>query len=72
MSRRCDENGYITTTTEAEPIEYAPVRHGRWEVIGQPYMRKHFNPVCCSICKRRGYNTPYCPHCGAKMDEVEE
>lgn len=30
MSRRCDENGYITTTTEADPIEYAPVRHGRW------------------------------------------
>lgn len=50
---------------------YAPVRHGRWE-CGNP----------CPICgedRFKGidadiwadWEPPYCPNCGAKMDEKE-
>lgn len=41
-----------------------PVKHGRWEDCSNGWM--------CSVCKhdaRKDY--PYCPYCGAKMDEVE-
>ena len=39
-----------------------PVKHGRWEDCSNGWM--------CSVCKhdaRKDY--PYCPHCGARMDE---
>ena len=46
-----------------------PVKHGRWK----PY------PIAgdcwqCSVCGilRMGSQSNYCPHCGAKMNEVEE
>ncbi len=38
-------------------------RHGRW------VMDKGYNE--CSICGCNEVITPYCPNCGAKMDEVE-
>ena len=42
---------------------------GEWQRVDeQPYFRKHYHKVCCSICHKRGnekYN--YCPNCGAKM-----
>ena len=52
------------------------VRHGRWEHDGYDF--PHGNDwVHCSVCGKRGINvpadlTPYCPNCGAKMDEEEE
>ena len=49
-----------------EPVEYAPVKHGRWEFIGDYDAR-------CPVCEKEycigpseDYN--YCPNCGAKMD----
>jgi DNA-directed RNA polymerase subunit RPC12/RpoP len=56
---------------EAPTIEAEPVRHGRW-VEGVPYI--------CSECGKpapeeennseyyKCWLSPYCPHCGAKMD----
>ena len=42
---------------------------GEWERVDeQPYFRKHYHTVCCSVCHKKGnekYN--YCPNCGAKM-----
>ena len=42
---------------------------GEWQKVDeQPYFRKHFDNVCCSVCHHKGmrkYN--YCPNCGAKM-----
>lgn len=47
-----------------------PVRHGHWDIIYNdniPYAYR------CSLCGRtRIDNGNYCPHCGAKMDEVEK
>lgn len=63
---------------EAPTVDAVPVVHGRWIVPvpgdGEPY---------CSACKcdalacgywfyptlNRYYKTPFCAHCGAKMDE---
>ena len=57
---------------DAQPtIEAEPVRHGHWEED------KNYNAALqrCSVCKRLIYYgclMNYCPHCGAKMDEVSE
>lgn len=56
--------------------DVAPVVHGHW-ICGA------YDPCCiptCSVCglyiSKKVYNSedatpPYCPHCGAKMDEQE-
>lgn len=56
------------TVTLNSPISIqAPT--GEWQKVDeQPYFRKHFDNVCCSVCHHKGmrkYN--YCPNCGAKM-----
>lgn len=52
-------------------IEAEPVRHGRWESSrpDAPMFGFYF----CSLCGRRRTSPQdhYCPHCGAKMQEVE-
>ena len=73
------EDAYITDreTIDAMPtVDAEPIRHGHWEKqddLGSTEWQ------LCSICKRitkidtvfdRVFE--YCPHCGAKMDEVEE
>lgn len=47
-----------------------PVRHGRWVDNGS----SGFMLSSCSVCgfAYRVCNFLYCPHCGAKMDEVSE
>ena len=54
--------------------DYAEVKHGKW-IQGVPYV--------CSICGKPApdekntseryscWTSPYCPHCGAKMDVTE-
>ena len=60
------------TTSEEEVVKFAPVRHGRWDVLyndNTPYTLK------CSECGEYTIvNGKYCPNCGCKMDldEVEE
>ena len=68
------ERSIYDTTDLAEMLYYMPaadvqeVRHGRWII-------DEWNTPNCSVCGCSGiddyYATPYCPHCGAKMDEVE-
>lgn len=50
------------------------LEHGHWE-DGEDWFRLKR----CSVCKITAiyddggdYLTPYCPYCGAKMDEVED
>lgn len=57
--------------------DVAPVKHGRWVQVriiryngDKPYTQFSHN---CSLCnyfnkKKKGWNTKFCPNCGAKMD----
>ena len=56
----------IYRINEAPTVNAVPVVHGRWEIT--PVYIK------CSACGEAFMLIPqnYCPHCGAKMDEVSE
>ena len=68
--RSCETMGYIN---DAPTIDAVPVVRGHW----MPYYR---DILQCSSCKMTTsvpymsghYKYDYCPHCGAKMDEVSE
>lgn len=78
----------VTTTTVDNDINYcytaqkielsdesiaklanALVKHGYWRKVNDCEPFAWDCSVCGAMCH---YNTPYCPICGAKMDEVEE
>ena len=73
----CEE---LQSEFASAPIaDVEPVRHGRWEYIGENSTGKIFR---CSACKfphnpnkrdigliRVDEKPNYCPNCGAKMDE---
>ena len=48
-------------------IEAEPVRHGHWEY------KSDYEAELCTNCKCISpFQFNYCPHCGAKIDEVSE
>lgn len=49
---------YCSPTVDAEPV-----RHGKWI--------EHDGKTWCSLCdaSNKAYKPPFCPHCGARMDE---
>lgn len=40
-----------------------------WQKVEeQPYFRKHYDTVCCSVCRKKGNRKwNFCPNCGARM-----
>ena len=51
-------------------VDAVPVAHGRWI-----YENDDPSMIPCSMCGYQVFrynNTPYCPHCGAKMDLEEQ
>lgn len=61
--------GWVPATVFGVPIvEAEPVRHAHW-IIGR-------NCLLCDGCGMVAHfsliPTPYCPYCGAHMDEVEK
>ena len=42
---------------------------GEWQKVEeQPYFRKHYDTVCCSVCRKKGNRKwNFCPSCGARM-----
>ena len=48
--------------------EYVKVKHRHW-IIDKD--RRWHCSECDSVAPK-GYRYPYCPYCGARMDEVEE
>ena len=77
---------YICEDTLEELIDYAPtvdvepVRHGRWIKRSKVYPDFPYDSTYTYECSNCGYTdthgedveVPFCWHCGAKMDEVEE
>ena len=56
----------IDTIDYTPTIDAVPVKHGKWTFDAVHY------DVDCSVCNESSpWTTPYCPHCGARMDEVE-
>lgn len=74
LQHTCD----MTDIENAPTIDAEPVRHGHW--IATPYTDYDDTYECsvCGACWTFIEGTPkdneafYCPHCGAKMDEVED
>ena len=65
-----EKRGVSITNISRVPI--ADVREnvrGEWQKVDeQPYFRKHFHKVCCSVCRKQGYDYwNFCPNCGADM-----
>jgi len=71
-----DNNHLIGTGRVDEAEEFAPVRHGKWEIYDeykQTIDGRTFDGWCeCSHCKmmyRYEFSSfNYCPNCGTKMD----
>lgn len=60
--RSCNIMDAIDIIDDQEVEDVVPAFHGRW--------LKHDGKALCSLCDRsnKQYKSPYCPHCGAKMD----
>lgn len=66
--------GYIGIIRQGygQIIKYPIVKEGKW--VPKDVMIRSINAhnYTCSECGKEGDCTPYCPHCGAKMEEDEE
>lgn len=64
---------WICSWIESHPAaDVVEVKHGRWEtVIEYDPLWGDIDYYKCSLCgnlELRDAQTPYCPHCGARMD----
>ena len=53
------------------PVDAVPARHGRWETDGMIMDDGEYLMTRCTACGEAyeyGYNMPFCPNCGARMD----
>ena len=64
------------TLDKMPTIEAEPIKHGKW-ITDYVDVGSHTGGVAtatvtyCSACDEQfDWRTPYCPNCGAKMDEV--
>jgi len=76
-----DHDKYITAETLEYMLEHAPtvdavpVVHGHWKKHRMMSMYDNCSETWhkCSECEYdTRHDTPYCPMCGARMDEVTE
>lgn len=66
----CYNADWIFSFLESQPTaDVQEVRHGRW--ISGNYVCGEYE-FKCSVCGNTewhtSYSTPFCPHCGARMD----
>lgn len=73
---RLEVTDKLATTADAKreiadmpAADVAPVRHGRWETHYRSgtTVSKGVVSGCCDMWN--GWKTPYCPQCGAKMED---
>ena len=62
-------NALIDLCNMAIEALQADAVYGEWQKVEeQPYFRKHYDTVCCSVCRKKGNRKwNYCPSCGARM-----
>ena len=63
------EAWYGTAMNMAIKALSANAAQGEWQKVEeQPYFRKHYDIVCCSVCRKKGNRKwNFCPNCGARM-----
>lgn len=64
--RACDVDDVISDIEDFPAADVEPVRHGRWVWTDDGNR--------CNRCLKLGdpIPTPYCPHCGARMEYPDE
>ncbi len=73
--RACGTGDAIDIIEDFPTADVAPVIHARWEqdAGGDWYCTNCDEVVAiCDSGRERTYRKPYCPNCGAKMDERDE
>lgn len=66
-----DDLGILEHIDAQQTVDAVPVRHGRWETDGMIMDDGEYLMTRCTACGEAyeyGYNMPFCPNCGAKMD----
>lgn len=69
----------LTMLANAPVADVAPVRHGAWRKIKIPPAGYDLHGYLCNLCgyvdegvhTMTGKPFPYCPYCGAKMENVD-
>lgn len=60
----------VSELMDLPAADVAEVRHGRWRDISWEPSGLNWK---CSLCTKRVLQkSPYCPNCGARMDEEDE
>lgn len=66
----------VMLVCDAPRIDAVPVVHGKWKNNGSTYECSRCSALLPYTNPGKGYMTgwftPYCPNCGARMDEVQE
>lgn len=54
-----------------DTVDAAPVSHGKWVPMYRSGVKveRGYVSTCCDMWAER--KSPYCPHCGARMDGAE-
>ena len=64
-----EEAAFRATISKMPTIEAEPVRRGKWTRF---YYREGDFTINCSLCDNPVmWRSPYCPWCGARMEEQE-
>lgn len=66
--------GCARRVEEAPTVDAVPVVHGRWETDGMMMDDGEYLMTRCTACGtpyEYGYDMPFCPNCGARMDGGE-
>lgn len=75
MAREPATKRILAMIDDMTAADVAPVVHARWEMKSEDTTPGiyHVKKAFCTRCGKsnKQYKPPYCPHCGAKMDEEE-
>ncbi len=66
-----NKQGYLLLIKAAPASDVVEIKHGKWlnHYLSGTVVKEGFVSSCCDMWNAS--ETPYCPYCGAKMDESE-
>ncbi len=53
-------------------VDFAPVRHGEWEIVVGSNGKEYMVCTCCRVSQDLTGVFTYCPNCGCRMDGGED